>query len=206
MKKEFKEIKKSKYFKYIIAFGIIKKVILLILLFIPLVSFGQDTIPATKILTQKEAYMNKMLELKKDYNTKDRYVIYPTENIYTSLLLDTQTGRIWQIQIGIGDNSDRMRSVLSDNYYSYDEYQMKIDYEINLKEWEDTPEEERGDWYQDLKPNLEDYKNGLGKIGQYKLYPTNNMYNFIMVNTELGYTYQVQWNIDKDLRFVTLIW
>ena len=176
------------------------------MLFIPLVSLGQDTIPATKILTQKEAYMNKMLELKKDYNTKDRYVIYPTENIYTSLLLDTQTGRIWQIQIGIGDNSDRMRSVLSDNYYSYDEYQMKIDYEINLKEWEDTPEEERGDWYQDLKPNLEDYKNGLGKIGQYKLYPTNNMYNFIMVNTELGYTYQVQWNIDKDLRFVTLIW
>ena len=42
MKKEFEEIKKSKYFKYIIAFGIIKKVILLILLFIPLVSFGQD--------------------------------------------------------------------------------------------------------------------------------------------------------------------
>tara|TARA_B100001093_G_C26845065_1_gene1022360 strand:+ start:3628 stop:3756 length:129 start_codon:yes stop_codon:yes gene_type:complete len=37
MKKEFEEIKKSKYFKYIIAFGIIKKVILLILLFIPLV-------------------------------------------------------------------------------------------------------------------------------------------------------------------------
>ena len=109
--------------------------------------------------------MNKMLELKKDYNTKDRYVVYPTKNIYTSLLLDTQTGKIWQIQIGIGDNSDRMRSVLSDITYSWD-----------------------------------------GKIGQYKLYATENMYNFIMVNTELGYTYQVQWNIDKDLRFVRRIW
>ena len=182
------------------------KKLILLLLFIPLVSFGQDTIPATKILTQKEAYMNKMLELKKDYNTKDRYVVYPTENIYTSLLLDTQTGRIWQIQIGVGDNSDRMRSVLSDTYYSYDEYQMKIDYEIALKEWEDTPEDDRGDMYQDFKPTLESYKDGLGKIGQYKLYATDNMYNFIMVNTELGYTYQVQWNIDKDLRFVTLIW
>ena len=141
------------------------KKLILLLLFIPLVSFGQDTIPATKILTQKEAYMNKMLELKKDYNTKDRYVVYPTKNIYTSLLLDTQTGKIWQIQIGIGDNSDRMRSVLSDITYSWD-----------------------------------------GKIGQYKLYATENMYNFIMVNTELGYTYQVQWNIDKDLRFVRRIW
>ncbi|MAU64012.1 MAG: hypothetical protein CMC38_06710 [Flavobacteriaceae bacterium] len=36
MKKEFEEIRKSKYFKYIVAFGIIKKVILL-LLFISLV-------------------------------------------------------------------------------------------------------------------------------------------------------------------------
>tara|TARA_B100001769_G_C21998031_1_gene536381 strand:- start:604 stop:1032 length:429 start_codon:yes stop_codon:yes gene_type:complete len=141
------------------------KKLILLLLFIPLVSFGQDTIPATKILTQKEVKMNKMLELKKDYNTKDRYVVYPTKNIYTSLLLDTQTGKIWQIQIGIGDNSDRMRSVLSDITYSWD-----------------------------------------GKIGQYKLYATENMYNFIMVNTELGYTYQVQWNIDKDLRFVRRIW
>ena len=141
------------------------KKLIILLLFIPLVSFGQDTIPATKILTQKEVKMNKMLELKKDYNTKDRYVVYPTKNIYTSLLLDTQTGKIWQIQIGIGDNSDRMRSVLSDITYSWD-----------------------------------------GKIGQYKLYATENMYNFIMVNTELGYTYQVQWNIDKDLRFVRRIW
>lgn len=180
------------------------KKLILLLLFIPLVSLGQDTIPATKILTQKEAYMSKMLELKKDYNTKDRYVIYPTENIYTSLLLDTQTGRIWQVQIGIGDNSDRMKSVLSDTYYSYDEYKVETDYETALKEWEETPEEDREDWY--TKPNLEFYQSFLGKIGQYKLYPTENMYNFLMVNTETGLTYQVQWNIDKDLRFVTLIW
>ena len=29
----------------------------------------------------------------------ERYKIYPTENIYTSLKLDTATGRIWQLQI-----------------------------------------------------------------------------------------------------------
>jgi len=124
--------------------------------------------------------------------------------IYTSLLLDTQTGRIWQVQIGIGDNSDRMRSVLSDTYYSYDEYKVETDYETALKEWEETPEEDREDWY--TKPELEFYQSFLGKIGQYKLYPTENMYNFLMVNTETGLTYQVQWNIDKDLRFIQLIW
>jgi hypothetical protein len=44
------------------------KKLLFLLLFIPLVSLGQDTIPATKILTQKEAYMSKMLELLIKFN------------------------------------------------------------------------------------------------------------------------------------------
>jgi len=43
----------------------------------------------------------------------ERYKIYPTENTYTSLKLDTATGKIWQLQIGIGD-VDRVESVLSD--------------------------------------------------------------------------------------------
>ena len=42
----------------------------------------------------------------------ERYKIYPTENIYTSLKLDTATGRIWQLQIGLGDDVDRVQSVL----------------------------------------------------------------------------------------------
>ena len=46
----------------------------------------------------------------------ERYKIYPTENIYTSLKLDTPTGRIWQLQIGLGDDVDRVASVLSDQW------------------------------------------------------------------------------------------
>ena len=42
MKKEFEEIRKSKYFKYIVAFGIIKKVILLAMFLVPLLSFSQS--------------------------------------------------------------------------------------------------------------------------------------------------------------------
>ena len=42
MKKEFEELRKSKYFKYIVAFGIIKKAILLVMFLVPLLSFSQE--------------------------------------------------------------------------------------------------------------------------------------------------------------------
>ena len=48
------------------------KKLILLLLFLPLVSLGQDTIPMTKILTQKEAYKKKMMKLKKDYMAKHK--------------------------------------------------------------------------------------------------------------------------------------
>ena len=38
--------------------------------------------------------------------------------------------------------------------------------------------------------------------GRYELYPTKNIYNFILLDTVKGYTYQVQWNINgSDYRF-----
>ena len=36
--------------------------------------------------------------------------------------------------------------------------------------------------------------------GRYELYPTKNMYTFILLDTEAGYTYQVQWNTDPRKR------
>ena len=40
------------------------------------------------------------------------------------------------------------------------------------------------------------------KNGRFKLYPTGNMYNFIMVDVIDGRTWQVQWNIDDNKRLV----
>lgn len=37
--------------------------------------------------------------------------------------------------------------------------------------------------------------------GRFELYPTNNMYTFILVDTEKGYTYQVQWSTNPKQRF-----
>ena len=45
-----------------------------------------------------------------------------------------------------------------------------------------------------------------GWNGRFEMYPTNNMYNFIMIDTETGQVYQVQWSFDKNKRFVEKIY
>lgn len=44
-----------------------------------------------------------------------------------------------------------------------------------------------------------------GWNGRFELYPTKNMYNFIMVDNEDGTTYQVQWSTDSSYRFIQKI-
>ena len=42
--------------------------------------------------------------------------------------------------------------------------------------------------------------------GRFNLYRTNNMYNFILLDQINGKTYQVQWNSEKEKRFVSRIY
>ena len=42
--------------------------------------------------------------------------------------------------------------------------------------------------------------------GRFELYPTQNMYTFILLDTKLGYTYQVQWSTNPDQRFRSRIY
>lgn len=39
------------------------------------------------------------------------------------------------------------------------------------------------------------------RAGRFELYETNNSYTFILLDTENGYSYQVQWNTDPEKRF-----
>ena len=146
----------------------------------------------------------------------ERYKIYPTENIYTSLKLDTATGRIWQLQIGIG-NTDQMKTVLSDEKLSkwtleeateftnrrmeswQEEYNSKPDSIVSAEDklyWKPPSVEEK----------IESGYFNIQKNGRYKLYPTGNMYNFIMVDVELGRTWQVQWSTKENKRLVIPIY
>lgn len=86
----------------------------------------------------------------------DRYKLYPTQNIYTLLELDTQTGRIWQVQYSVKGPKYRFKT--------------------HLNRWS----------------LLED--SDLQVSGRFELYPTQNMYNFVLLDKISGKTWQVQWN------------
>ena len=85
-----------------------------------------------------------------------RYKMYKTVHDYILLKLDTATGRVWMVQIGMGDKSSR--KVLA------------VDDTSPLRE------------------------NDPAINGRFELYPTNNSYNFVMIDTYVGTIYQVQWH------------
>jgi len=138
----------------------------------------------------------------------ERYKIYPTENIYTSLKLDTATGRIWQVQIGIGKSSDAMITVLSKIPLAEFEAEIIEKHKRFTKEWEEEYNNNPDASPEDVKffkpAPLEEFISlwDIAQNGRFKLYPTDNMYNFIMLDVIDGDTYQVQWSIEEDERIV----
>lgn len=93
------------------------------------------------------------------------FKLYPTQNMYIFLLLDTRNGRIWIEQWGL-KSKDR------------------------------------------LEANLSLYKQVYGEDeipGRFELYPTTNIYNFIMVDHVSGNTWQVQWSTKPEERMVDRI-
>lgn len=53
----------------------------------------------------------------------------------------------------------------------------------------------------DLNPASLDFEN-KNMPGRFSLYPTQNMYNFILLDEFSGHTYQVQWSIDEEKRMI----
>lgn len=98
-------------------------------------------------------------------NTNVRYRLFPTQNTWTFLKLDTVTGKIWQVQ------------------YSVDGDDYRFESPVSLKDIADALKLER-------------------KIGRFTLYPTKNVYNFVMLDQFDGRTYQVQWSMEPDNRAV----
>ena len=48
-------------------------------------------------------------------------------------------------------------------------------------------------------------QNSGGKNGRFQLYPTSNIFNFILLDHSNGKTYQVQWSQKEELRMVVPI-
>lgn len=92
--------------------------------------------------------------------SEENYKLYPTENMWTFLKLDTRTGKVWQVQY----------SVNSDNYG-----------EVVVSDWDLTSGEN-------------------DKAGRFELYPTQNMYNFLLLDKKDGSVVQMQWSMNADNR------
>ena len=115
------------------------------------------------LLSSKDTLLFRYLDAYQSQLCKPRYQLFPTQNKWTFLKLDTMTGQIWHVQYSV-DDSPSMQYVLDDNerIYSWDE---RI-------------------------------------CGRFTLYPTQNIYNFILLDTIDGRCWQVQWNIEEKNRGV----
>ena len=82
------------------------KKLLLLLLFIPLLSFGQDTIPAIPL----QPLIKTVPALKTE--VPEKYKLYPTDNTYNHLMLDTASGAIWQVQWST-ESETRFKTVIN---------------------------------------------------------------------------------------------
>lgn len=104
--------------------------------------------------------------IERDLSLKNRFKLYPTENIYTFLELDTKTGRINQVQWSL-ESENEGTIILND---------------------------------EDLT-----YGYGVGS-GSFELYPTQNMYQFILLDKTNGRKWHVQWGIGNGKRWIRRIY
>ena len=110
-----------------------------------------------------------------------KYKVYPTENKEVSLKLDSATGEVWQVKIGVETG---------------EEIASKIDFISNKT---DSTFEKVTD-FSDVMKNFR-----VAQNGRFELFPTNNIYEFLMVDTILGTTYQVQWHNQQEKRLISAI-
>ena len=90
------------------------------------------------------------------------YRLFPTQNMWTFIKLNTRNGQMWQVQWGTESNY-RFVNTLSDI----------------------------------SRVNKDEEKNG-----RFFLYPTTNIYNFILLDQIDGRTWQVQWSTKAKDRLV----
>lgn len=93
------------------------------------------------------------------------YKLFPTQNMWTFIKLNTRNGQMWQVQYDIsGDN--------------------------------------RGECYLNILPLVTKDKE---MNNRFTLYPTQNIYNFILLDQIDGRVWQAQWSIQPENRGIILI-
>ena len=135
-----------------------------IVLFFPLIAIainGYSQSTKNSVCDSTLIYITKQLEdIDFRINGMNRFKLYPTENIYTLLKLDTATGKIDQLQWSL--DSDKEGSFTINN---------------------------------------DDLSLGSGS-GTFELYPTKNMYQFILLDKVTGRQWHIQWGMEASKRWI----
>ena len=163
-----------------------------------------------------------------------RYRLFATRNKYHFIKLDTRNGLMWQVQwntesgynfSSVINNIKFAKSVREITELKIEQYKEDSAYWIKRKEeWHkkksDTTltdedfyykNEEELELYLKPKPLNESIKRALEiyeieRNGRFFLYPTQNMYNFILLDQVDGRTWQVQWSTEESKRLVYRIY
>ena len=94
------------------------------------------------------------------------FQLFPTQNNWTFLKLDTRNGKIWQVHFTVDDDYASGEVILNARPLVYEREE---------------------------------------KNGRFTLYPTENFYNFLLLDQISGKIYQVQWSMDNDNRGIIQI-
>ena len=90
------------------------------------------------------------------------FKLFPTQNMWTFIKLDTRNGRMWQVQYNTSSEK-RFETVLSGRYLVSEEKEL---------------------------------------INRFTIYPTQNIYNFLLLDQIDGRVWQVQWAFKYEDRMV----
>ena len=125
------------------------------------VAIAQEQQKRQEIMSEKDSLLFQYLDVYIEQLREPCFKLYPTDNMWTFLKLNTATGQIWQVQYSTKGSEYRFETELS------------------------TIQRVFGD---------------ASICGRFELYKTQNMYNFILLDTYKGWTYQVQWSTKPENR------
>lgn len=142
------------------------KRLFLIIFLLSFVQFGNtqsntsSTLLTDSISANIADLLNDVANLQKKQIMAERYKIYPTENMYISLKLDKQTGR------------------------------------IDLIQWSIKPDNEFSKTLNDSDLSC------FSGLNSFELYPTQNMYQFILLDKATGNIWHVQWGTKSSEQWI----
>lgn len=107
------------------------------------------------------------IEIPKDQEPSSTFKLFPSQNYWTFIKLNTRNGKMWQVHFTVDEEGASGELILNPTTL------VKSDKEVD---------------------------------NRFTLYPTENMYNFLLLDQINGNVYQVQWSMEEKYRGVLPIY